>query len=186
MLSRLKSKLEGAFMYPAKAFVAAGFTPNALTMFGLIFALVGFVIYAQGHALLGGLTLLVCGFFDAIDGAVARMSGKETPFGGLLDSVVDRYSDFLILVGILLGRLAGLGWVLAAILGSFMVSYVRARAEAAGSGGMAVGIAERPERILILAFFSLIGKTHYGVAIVAILSNITAIQRIIVAKSRLT
>jgi len=71
-------------------------------------------------------------------------------------------------------------------LGSFMVSYTRARAEAAGTGKLAVGFAERGERMVILSLFSIFGLTHYGVILVAVLANFTAIQRVIVARSRLT
>jgi archaetidylinositol phosphate synthase len=86
----------------------------------------------------------------------------------------------------ILGNLTTPLWGLLAILGSFMVSYTRARAEAAGTGKLAVGLAERGERVLILSVFSILGLVHYGVILVAVLANLTAIQRVVVARSRLT
>ena len=185
MLSELKPYLEGFFQKPARFLADAGFTPNHLTICGLAIAVVCFFVYRSGGELLGGVLLLVCGFFDIMDGAVARLTRRETAFGGFLDSVVDRYSDFLVLTGVLLGGLASLSWTLLAILGSFMVSYTRARAEAAGTGKLTVGIAERAERLLILSIFSILGLTNYGIILIAVLSNLTAVQRILVVRSRL-
>jgi archaetidylinositol phosphate synthase len=186
VLSELKPYLEGFIRKPARFFAEMGLTPNHLTICGFILSIVCFFVYRSGWELLGGIFLLLCGFFDVMDGAVARLTSQQTTFGGFLDSVVDRYSDFLVLAGMLLGGLANLSWTLFAILGSFMVSYTRARAEAAGTGKLAVGLAERGERLLILAIFSVLRLTNYGVILVALLSNITAVQRILVAKSRLT
>ncbi|MEM2282488.1 MAG: archaetidylinositol phosphate synthase [Candidatus Hadarchaeales archaeon] len=186
VLSELKPRLENLIQRPAQLLVEAGFTPNTLTVCGLLLSFVCFFVFGRGWELLGGLLLLVCGFFDVMDGAVARLTGSETTFGGFLDSVVDRYSDFLVLAGMMVGKLTTLSWGLLAVLGSFMVSYTRARAEAAGSGKLAVGFAERGERLLILSFFSLVGRANFGVALVAILANLTALHRVLVAWDRLT
>lgn len=186
MLSELKPYLEGFVQKPARFLARSGMTPNHLTICGLLLSFVCFFVYRSGMQLLGGILLLVCGFFDMMDGAVARLTRRETAFGGFLDSVADRYSDFLVLAGMILGRLAALSWGLLAILGSFMVSYTRARAEAAGAGKLAIGFAERGERMLLLTLFSILGMTNVGVIVVAVLSNLTAIQRILVTKSRLT
>lgn len=186
MLSELKPYFEGLLQKPARFFSDRGLRPNHLTICGLILSFICFFVFRSGWALVGGVLLLVCGFFDAIDGAVARLTGRETAFGGLLDSVVDRYSDFLVLAGMMLGNLTTPLWGLLAILGSFMVSYTRARAEAAGAGKLAVGLAERGERVLILSVFSILGLVHYGVILVAVLANLTAVQRVVVARSRLT
>jgi len=186
VLSELKPYFEGLLRKPARFLSDRGLTPNHLTICGLILSFACFFVFRSGQELLGGILLLVCGFFDVMDGAVARLSGRETAFGGVLDSVVDRYSDFLVLAGMMLGKLTTSLWGLLAILGSFMVSYTRARAEAAGTGKLAVGFAERGERMVILSLFSIFGLTHYGVILVAVLANFTAIQRVIVARSRLT
>jgi len=157
----------------AKAFARTGLTPNLFTLIGLAIGVVAAFLFAYGLQLWAGIVLLVCGFFDLIDGAVARVIGKATAFGGVLDSVVDRYVDFLIFTGIIyaftngkiaeVGFLPGWVWGILAIFGSLMVSYTRAKAEAAGSGKLDVGIAERGERILILAIGALMGYTQYAV-----------------------
>ena len=134
MLSRLKSKFEVLVKGPVAVLARLGFTPNHLTLIGLIMSLLCFYLFFQRHAVLAGFVLLVCGLFDAMDGALARYTGLSTTFGALFDSVSDRYSDFFVIAGMILGGLVNMGWGLLAILGSFMVSYVRARGEAAGAG----------------------------------------------------
>lgn len=190
-MSRVREKV-GDLMEPmARAFARTGLSPNAFTLVGLTIGVVAALLFAHGMQLLAGFVLLVCGFFDLIDGAVARVMGRETAFGGVLDSFVDRYVDFLILVGIVCGGLAEAGfmpgwiWGFLAIAGSFMVSYTRARAEAAGSGRLDVGVAERGERILILAIGALVGYTQYAVVLVVILTHLTVAQRLFVAKLRM-
>jgi archaetidylinositol phosphate synthase len=191
MLSRLKRRVEEGVAPLALALARRGVTPNLLTLVGLGVGLLSASLFALGEPLWGGLLLLVCGFFDLLDGAVARRGGGETAFGGVLDSVVDRYVDFLVLLAIVWGGLAeafgisGLVWGGAAMLGSFMVSYVRARGEAAGTGRMEVGVAERGERLLLLGLGSLLGFTNYAVVLVAILSHLTVLQRMAVARGRL-
>jgi len=192
MLSDIREKAAPLMEPVARVFARAGFSPNSLTMIGLLIGSIAALLFARGEPRLAGLTLLVCGVFDMIDGAVARLTGRETAFGGVLDSVIDRYVDFAIFIGITYGifleelwRLPSWAWCTLALTGSFMVSYTRARAEAAGSGKLNVGIAERAERILILAFGGLLGYTLFAVALVAILAHATAIHRIIVTKYRL-
>ena len=191
MLSEIREKAAPLMEPVARAFARAGFSPNSLTLIGLLVGSLAALIFAKGEPRLAGLTLLVCGVFDVIDGAVARLTGRETAFGGVLDAVIDRYVDFSIFIGIAYGGLAELwrlpswAWCTLALTGGFMVSYTRARAEAAGSGKLDVGIAERGERLLILAFGGLLAYTHVAVALVAILAHATAIQRLIVSKRRL-
>ena len=191
MLSEIREKAAPLMEPVARAFARAGFSPNSLTLIGLLVGSLAALIFAKGEPRLAGLTLLVCGVFDVIDGAVARLTGRETAFGGVLDAVIDRYVDFSIFIGIAYGGLAELwrlpswAWCTLALTGGFMVSYTRARAEAAGSGKLDVGIAERAERLLILAFGGLLAYTHVAVALVAILAHATAIQRLIVSRYRL-
>lgn len=197
MLSKVRDQVKDWIDPIAAVFAKSGASPNALTMLGLVFGVIAAFLFATGEQLLAGVVLLVAGFFDIIDGAVARMLNKETAFGGLLDSTVDRYVDFLLYAGIISGLLShriaepdfmvGWGWILAilAIAGSFMVSYIRARAEAAGTGKLDVGIAERAERMIILAFGALLGYTPYAVLIIVVITHVTIIQRMAVAKGRL-
>ena len=175
----------------AWAFARAGFTPKLLTLMGLILGMAAALFFAGAEQFQAGLVLLACGFFDLIDGAVARVTGGETSFGGVLDSVADRYVDFALFAGIIYGGLAEAGglpgfvWGMLALVGSFMVSYTRARSESAGAGRLDVGLAERGERLLILIVGALLGLTKYAVALIAILTHFTVVQRLVVAKARL-
>ncbi|MEM3420827.1 MAG: CDP-alcohol phosphatidyltransferase family protein [Candidatus Hadarchaeum sp.] len=197
MLSRVRERVKDLIAPVAQLFARSGLSPNALTLLGLVFGIIAALLFALGEQLLAGVVLLVAGFFDIIDGAVARLLQKETAFGGVLDSVVDRYVDFLLYAGIIYAlihhRIAepeimlGWGWLwgLLAIAGSFMVSYTRARAEAAGSGRLDVGFAERAERLIILAIGALLSLTLYAVVIIAVIANLTAVQRMLVTRQRL-
>lgn len=195
MLSRFRDRVGNLIRPAAEAIARTGISPNMLTFIGLPVGLLAAFFFARGDQLLAGIVLLIAGFFDIIDGAVARVLGRETAFGGVLDSVVDRYVDFVIFAGIIyafvsggiaqVGFLPGWAWCVLAIAGSFMVSYIRARAEAAGSCKLDVGIAERAERLLILSIGALIGYTQYAVVIIAILTHLTVLQRLVVARFRL-
>lgn len=195
MLSRFRDRANDLIRPVAEAIARAGVSPNALTFIGLVVGILAAFLFARGEQLLAGIVLLVTGFFDVIDGAVARVLRRETAFGGVLDSVVDRYVDFLIFGGIIYafvagripeaGLIPGWGWGVLAIAGSFMVSYIRARAESAGSGRLDVGIAERAERLIILAVGALIGYAQYAVVLIVILTHLTVLQRLIVAWHRL-
>jgi archaetidylinositol phosphate synthase len=126
---------------------------------------------------------LVSGFLDAVDGVLARTTGRVSALGGFLDSVSDRYSDAVVLSAIVLAGLSHPVWGLAAVVGSVMVSYTRARAEASGVGMAAVGLAERAERMLLLsavtfAAYFWLELLGWGVAILAILSHLTVLQRV--------
>ena len=137
-------------------------SPNTLTVTGLIVNCIGAYCYYRGLLVVGGIVILFAGLFDMLDGSVARVGGNESKIGAFTDSVVDRYSDFLIFGGVLAyfarkGDLAGTLLVLTILCGAFLVSYVRARAELV-IPSCAVGLMERPERILILAG----GSMFYG------------------------
>lgn len=128
--------------------------------------------------------LLISGFCDALDGALARIYGETTLFGGFLDSLLDRYADAFVLCGIILGGLCHPFWGLTALTGSLLVSYVRARAEAKGVEMEAVGVAERAERLLILVIASFLSivwleALSWGVIVLAVLANLTVLQRVI-------
>jgi len=125
--------------------------------------------------------VLISGVFDALDGSMARLSGRTTKFGGVLDSTLDRFGEVLILSGITLGGLANPFWGMAAISCSLMVSYVRARVEVEEVKMSGVGFAERAERMLILVAATFLGFIEYGVILVAILSAITVAQRMFYA-----
>lgn len=154
-------------------------------------------MFGTGRILVGGVLILLNGFFDILDGAVARENGWMTPFGGLLDSVCDRYADAIIFVGIIYGVTAEnipdplllniplWLWCVVALIGSYLVSYTRARAEAAGSSGMNIGIAERPERMIILTIGAFIGFLAPAVAVIVLITHITIAQRLLHARKTL-
>jgi CDP-diacylglycerol--glycerol-3-phosphate 3-phosphatidyltransferase len=156
--------------------------PNQLTIFGLVLSLLSALAYARGRIPLGGVLLGLAGLLDLLDGSVARLSGQATPFGAFLDSVMDRYSDLTVLLGILyfyiqLDRTPEVFLAMATLVGSTMVSYTRARAEGVGVQ-CAVGLMERGERVLILVVASLANLLSLALWVLAPLINWTALQRI--------
>ena len=158
--------------------------PNVLTVFGTFFGLVASACIIFEHFLFGGIALLVSGFFDMLDGALARSSGKVTVFGGFLDSVLDRYTDLLVMGGIFFFYITHASITYASItfiatVGTALVPYARARAEAAAIQCRS-GLLERPERIVLLLIGLFIPVLLSSVVIIlAVLTHITVIQRII-------
>jgi archaetidylinositol phosphate synthase len=162
---------------------------------GFLVSVTAGVEFALGKPFEGGVLILFSGVFDTLDGGVARAKGSITPFGGVLDSVCDRYSDGLMFLGIIAGAVNGRlvlspvlqvdGWLWAgfALIGSFLVSYTRARAESAGCQKLSIGIAERTERMIALAFGSLFNFLGWALVLIAVFSHITIIQRVLRAKS---
>ncbi|MGB9623206.1 MAG: CDP-alcohol phosphatidyltransferase family protein, partial [Candidatus Bathyarchaeia archaeon] len=154
--SKMKRRLEELLTPGIRRLFSLGFSPNLLTSLGLVSSLAGAWFYVNWERndltlIIAGLFVLLSGFLDAIDGIYARVSGKTSVFGGLYDSVADRYSDAVILSAVIWAKLCDLAWGLTALIGSLMVSYTRARAEAAGVNMAAIGVAERAERMIILA-----------------------------------
>ena len=181
MLNRLRPQLK-LFIDPIAKRIKIN--PNILTIIGLLISLLAAYMFARGDLLLGGIFILASGLADVIDGAVARNHAAETPFGGILDSTVDRFADAFILIGIIYS--GTVGWLIGvlAIHASLSVSYVRARIEVEGISG-SVGIAERAERLVILvigAFLSVIMGSNYFLVIAVILIMVvgyfTVLQRV--------
>lgn len=157
-------------------------TPTALTLTGLGINLVGALCFYAGFMIAGGFVILFAGLFDMLDGTVARAGGKASPFGAFTDSVVDRYSDFIIFGGILAHFAAKADLVMTVltavvICGTFLVSYVRARAELI-IDKCAVGVMERPERIILLGLGAIFGFLHAALWILAVTTHLTALHRI--------
>ena len=184
MLTKLKAKVQSAMAAQAKAANTLGLTPNAVSALGIVLALLSALAYFSGrqNLSLAVFLLLLSGYCDMLDGALARLGQKTTPFGGFLDSLLDRYADSAVYAGIILGGFCTLPWGLTALVGSLLVSYARARAEAADIKMESVGLAERAERIIILAAASLTeiflkGALEAGIIILAVLTNLTVLQR---------
>ncbi len=172
----------------AKFLNRIGLQPNTLTLMGLAGNLVGALFLAMGNYLVGGLIVVVMGPIDALDGTMARLRGEPTDFGAFVDSVTDRYIELIIYGGLLVHYLvrkdmvAG-GIVFAAAGGSVLVSYVRARAEALGFS-VKRGILTRVERYLVLAPALVLGIPKIGLLIIAVLANVTALQRILIVRGQ--
>ena len=189
LLTRLKERFQLWISYEAKLAHSVGLTPNHISGIGVLSSIISALLYLNAKAIPSLLVaatifLLASGFCDALDGALARIYGETTVFGGFLDSLLDRYVDAVVLGGIILGELCDLSWGLAALIGSLLVSYVRARAEAAGVKMETVGIAERAERLIILAVASLLSvlwleTLGWSIVLLAILTNLTVLQRVI-------
>lgn len=166
-------------------------TPNMLTLFGLVITAVGALLVAMGQLLVGGVVLAFAGFFDIFDGALARAAGKVYRYGAFLDSTVDRYSEGVVYLGILIYFLSQHDGfrpiiVLVALAGSYLVSYVRARAQSLGFS-CDVGILARPERVVIivaglilesLPITSGFRPLTIALVILAVGTNFTAVQRV--------
>jgi len=164
--------------------------PNTLTLFGLVLSLIAALLFAMQERLWAGVFLLASGFFDALDGLVARANNRTTKYGGFLDSVCDRFADAAVIIGAMYGGLTHLYsipfWLTGtlAILGSLMVSYTRARAEAAGASA-SIGLTDRPARMIILIVGAFIDMVNFAIFSIAILSFITVFQRIAHVKKAL-
>lgn len=164
-----------------------GISADTITLIGLIGNITASILLAKGHLLAGGILVLCMGPLDAFDGAVARAQGKETKFGAFFDSITDRYSELCIYLGLILFFLnkedtAGIILTFIAAAGSMLVSYTRARAQGIGVDVKA-GIMTRVERYLVLAPGIVFQYPKVSLWIIAILANITAIQRIWIVRN---
>ena len=157
--------------------------PNALTFLGLIINIVAAWQFARGRFLIAGLVVIGAGIFDLVDGPVARTTNRVTRFGGFLDSVIDRYSDLALYMGLLvyyasINRFFYIVLTAIVMTGSVMVSYTRARAENS-IPSCKVGFLERPERIVLIIIGALADRMAPVLWVIAILSNVTVIHRMI-------
>jgi CDP-diacylglycerol--glycerol-3-phosphate 3-phosphatidyltransferase len=170
----------------AYLFVNLKIGPNALSFMALISGIAAGVLFFLKHPFWAGIAIVICGLFDILDGKVAANTNKKSLFGAMFDSASDRYSEFFIYLG--LAAYFRNHWALWltfwTILGSSMVSYTRARAEGLGIE-CKIGIMQRAERMLLLFLGAMIGSLFKifdpamiaVLAIIAVFSNITAIQR---------
>jgi len=166
----------------ARLLGSLGISPNALTILGYLLNLPVMYALATGHMPLGGILLAIASVFDSLDGSLAREMGRVTIFGAFLDSVADRFSEGTVLLGLLLWYLQNGGrteiiLIYAAIFGSLMVSYTRARAEGVGIE-CKEGLLTRFERVILLVAGLILQQVHLALWVLAILTNITALQRV--------
>lgn len=166
-----------------RSFVRHGINPNILTSIGMAINLVAAYLFAVGYFRWAGAVIILAAIFDLTDGPVARTSHRVTTFGGFLDSVLDRYSDLLLLVGLLVfysraDRFWYVILVAVCMIGAIMTSYTRARAENVISS-CKVGFLERPERIVLLIIGALSKRMAPVLWVIFVFSNLTVFHRIV-------
>jgi CDP-diacylglycerol--glycerol-3-phosphate 3-phosphatidyltransferase len=187
-LSEIRKSLAYRFTEPvARLLARTAITPSAITWFGFLLALGAAALVITGHPFAAGLVVLIAGFFDILDGALARYTDRATHFGAILDSTLDRVSEAVVLLGILVlyardQQIAQILLVGVALLGSLLVSYIKARAEGLGVECQ-VGLFTRAERVIVLALGLLLSQIPYALvialAIIVLFSFITAGQRLV-------
>jgi CDP-diacylglycerol--glycerol-3-phosphate 3-phosphatidyltransferase len=178
---RMRARFKGVLDGIGGFFVRLGLSPNAMTLLGAAGSIAGAVLLGLGAISLGGIVILVSGAADALDGTMARLGGEATRFGAFLDSSLDRVSELCLFSGLAIHfafvhSLLGVALALAAAIGSIMVSYEKARAEALGFD-CKVGLLTRMERYLVLCPALILNLPLIGLGLVALLGNFTAVQR---------
>jgi CDP-diacylglycerol--glycerol-3-phosphate 3-phosphatidyltransferase len=158
-------------------------TPNEVTISGTVLNMAAAALVIADHLIYAGVVFLVAGCFDMLDGALARVAQKVTPFGAFLDSTLDRVSEGVILAAIAYalaveGRSIDVALVVLALLGSVLVSYTRARAESLGVE-CKVGLMSRPERVILIALGLFFNVLPYVIYIMLALTVFTVIQRVV-------
>jgi len=158
--------------------------PNIITLISPLIALLSAYFYAEGFLIFGAIIFLCSGFFDILDGAIARYHNKTSDFGAFLDSTIDRFSDAIVVIGIIIGGYCN--WLVGVLLihSALTVSYIRARSESKGVIAN-VGIADRAVRLIFIVLASIITVFtsplyfEYLMIILVVLSYITVIQRVL-------
>jgi archaetidylinositol phosphate synthase len=201
LLNKLRNLLEPTLTRIGATFASTGLSANFWTGLGLAVSVLAAIAYTSNAfvnldwtpwnfaAVIGGILLLVSGFFDIVDGSVARITKRISNKGAFLDSVFDKIAEVIIFGGIALGQLADSFWCLVALGLSLLVSYTRARAESLGGKLKGIGIGERAERLLILAIIGMIPvreAMQWAVIIVSIVAGITLAQRMVVTVRKLS
>ena len=171
----------------AGALAKMGVSPNMVTFAGLVGAGISAWLISEGMLWIGGVAMLLAGVLDLFDGALARSTGQDSAFGALLDSVVDRVSEIVVLLGLLIhyargDSLEGTVLVYLAVGGSVMVSYLRARSEGLGID-CKVGIMTRPERVAALGFGLIVG--HWLPVVMLVVLGVIAGLTILTTAQRL-
>jgi len=171
----------GIFEPIASLIGRTGVSPNVVTLTGTLLNLVVAWVLTQGYLRIGGVLVPLVALFDALDGTLARLTAKRSRFGAFLDSTMDRFSEAILYLGLLLfytryGARQEIILIYATIVGSLMVSYARARAEGLGLD-CKVGLLTRLERVIILTIALILNQMSIALWVLAILTNFTALQR---------
>lgn len=199
MLNRFREKITPITTRIGNNFGSLGLSPTFWSMIGFAFAIISSIFFGLTNFLnqqglefpwqvIASIMLLISGFFDIVDGSVARVMKKTTTRGAFLDSNFDKVSEALILIAIAIGGLSNPILAMIALSTSILVSYLRARAESLGIELKGIGIGERAERLLILAICGLIpisGSIQWGIIIIILISAFSFIQRLIYVLKRI-
>lgn len=199
MLNRFREKITPITTRIGNNFGSLGLSPTFWSMIGFAFAILSSIFFGLTNFLnqqglefpwqvIASIMLLISGFFDIVDGSVARVMKKTTTRGAFLDSNFDKVSEALIFIAIAIGGLSNPILAMIALSTSILVSYLRARAESLGIELKGIGIGERAERLLILAICGLIpisGSIQWGVIIIILISAFSFIQRFMYVLKRI-
>jgi archaetidylinositol phosphate synthase len=187
MLTLFREQIQSILKAGAKILHNVGMTPNQISILAILFAVIASCLYLtwrvnHAYILLAAICFLVSGLLDTLDGAVARLYGKATTIGGFLDSLLDRYAEAFVMIAIMIADLCNPFWGVVTLGGSLLVSYSRARAEAAGVKMETTGLAERAERIIIIAVGSFLTPLSlkalsWCIIILAVLTHFTVLHR---------
>ena len=201
MLNKLRESLEPSLTKVGRSFASTGLSANFWTGLGLGFSVLAGVMYSFNTfinigwgqwnlaTIIGGVLLLLSGFFDVVDGSVARVTNQTSKKGAFLDSSFDKIAEVVIFAGILYGKLADPLLCLVGLGSSLLVSYTRSRAESLGFGLKGIGVGERAERILIIAIIGMIPVREamdWAMIMVSIVAGITTVQRMAVTTKKLS
>ena len=199
MLNRFRKKITPITTRIGNNFGSLGLSPTFWSMIGFAFAILSSIFFGLTNFLnqqglefpwqvIASIMLLISGFFDIVDGSVARVMKKTTTRGAFLDSNFDKVSEALIFIAIAIGGLSNPILAMIALSTSILVSYLRARAESLGIELKGIGVGERAERLLILAICGLIpisGSIQWGVIIIILISAFSFIQRFMYVLKRI-
>ena len=182
----LRGRLNGALTRIAALVARTGATPNTLTLLGFLGMAAAGILCASGSFFFAGLVVAASCVFDALDGALARVTGAASPFGAFLDSFLDRYAEAAVYGGLVVyyagaGTISGVEAAFAAAIGSLMVSYARARAEGLGIE-CRTGLFARPERIAVLVAGLVTGFVLPALVVLAVATNVTAARRLLAVR----
>jgi CDP-diacylglycerol---glycerol-3-phosphate 3-phosphatidyltransferase len=183
MLKHYKASLTRLGDPVARALLRAHVRPNHLTLVGLGVSILAACAFAHGSLRTGAALLTLAGLFDFFDGSLARLANSVSAFGAFLDSVVDRYSDLVVLLGVVLyyhraADTTGVFLTIGALVGTIMTSYTKARAQSIGVA-CEIGLIERPERLIVLIAGAAFNVLTPAMIALAVLTNLTALQRIL-------
>ncbi len=181
MLNTYRGKFDGLLVPIAKWLARRGFSPNALTVLGFIASAIAALFFSLSNLGLAFFFMLASSMLDVLDGAVARVNNETSDFGAYLDSLLDRYADALILIGLMLYLDEHFLLLTAVLIGTLLVSYARAKAESLGIRGD-IGLAERAERLLVLIVATFLEWLGYdalypALIVLALATHFTVLQR---------